>query len=594
MTPPAEALDLLSAWLVSPPAARVRGRTGPPPTGSLRFAFYGRMSTVEYQDDLSSRAWQHDSAARLIAGHGVIVASFFDVGCSRSLPWEQRPQAAALLAAIADPHRRFDAIVIGEFERAFSAGQFEELMPFFAAHGIQVWLPEAGGPIDPDDPVHQALVLMLGHQSHREILRSRFRTTAAMLAQARDQGRHLGGRPPYGYRLVDAGPHPNAAHARWGRRLHRLDPDPETAPTVRWMFAQRLAGCSVAGIARTLNANGVASPSAHDRARNPHRSGAAWTVRTVAAILENPRYTGRQVWNRQGIDHHETRPGDKNSRPPGRKPSHRWNRRDQWVISTAVVHPPLVSEPDFLRAQQVSALEVPDDGSQHRYRLTGLLICGLCGRRMEGQWVHGRAGYRCRHGYTSGSDAQPDRAKTLYVREDHAFAQAVIQYANFARLEPETLGPAEFAGRLRQEKITVMCTPVSITLDTGASPAKPEPSAAVQGADLGQPLVEVGAAAGERCPGRPVAVQLSLPGVVIPHQRQTAFNPHQGHPKRERPWWGLTCPNRLYLPRKTAGDRTRDVTIGVRRWCGHVLGFDMPEVAILGRQSLLQPDRGGL
>lgn len=34
-------------------------------------------------------------------------------------------------------------------------------------------------------------------------------------------------------RLVDAGPHPNAAHAAWGRRLQRLDPDPVTADTVR-------------------------------------------------------------------------------------------------------------------------------------------------------------------------------------------------------------------------------------------------------------------------------------------------------------------------------------------------------------------------
>ena len=36
--------------------------------------------------------------------------------------------------------------------------------------------------------------------------------------------------------------------------------------------------------------------------RKPRRTGAAWTLRTVAAILANPRYTGRQVWNRQRTD----------------------------------------------------------------------------------------------------------------------------------------------------------------------------------------------------------------------------------------------------------------------------------------------------
>jgi hypothetical protein len=36
--------------------------------------------------------------------------------------------------------------------------------------------------------------------------------------------------------------------------------------------------------------------------RNPHRTGPGWTLRTVAASLANPRYTGRQVWNRQRTD----------------------------------------------------------------------------------------------------------------------------------------------------------------------------------------------------------------------------------------------------------------------------------------------------
>ncbi len=41
--------------------------------------------------------------------------------------------------------------------------------------------------------------------------------------------------------------------AAWGRRAHRIEPDPATAPIVRWMFAERLAGHSVARITRALN-----------------------------------------------------------------------------------------------------------------------------------------------------------------------------------------------------------------------------------------------------------------------------------------------------------------------------------------------------
>ena len=121
---------------------------------------------------------------------------------------------------------------------------------------------------------------------------------AAMTAQTVEQGRFLGGRPPYGYRLVDAGPHPNRAHAAWGRRRQRLDPDPVTARYVRWIFAERLAGRSVAGIARELNERGVPCPSTADPGRNRHRRGWAWNLRSVAVILANPRYTGREVWSR--------------------------------------------------------------------------------------------------------------------------------------------------------------------------------------------------------------------------------------------------------------------------------------------------------
>jgi len=516
----------LASWLEQQPTRpRVRGRHRTSRTrGGLRFAFYGRTSTGRFQDPGSSQEWQRDSATRVIDGHGEIVAEFFDVGYSRALPWQHRPQAAALLRAAADPHRGFDAVVIGEFERAFTARQARSIIAQLHAYGVSVWLAELDGPVDLTDTTHQSVLQLLGHQAEREVLRARRRTTAAMAAQVRSQGRHLGGRPPYGYQLIDAGPHPNPQHARWGRRLQRLDADPDTAPHVRWIFAQRLAGHSTAGIARTLNGLGVPPPSAHDPARNPHRSGAAWTLRTVAAILANPRYTGRQVWNRQSIDHHETRPGDKTSRPAGSRPTRSWNPRDQWQISPPGAHPALVSEADFLRVQQVTALAIPDDGNRGRYRLTGLVICGLCGRRAEGHWAHGHARYRCRHGYTSASDAQPDRPKTVYVREDQLIEQARAQLASHIGVEPDDINPTTLATRLRERSITIVCTAVSITLDTALDNLEPEPDDAASAGDHGNHGDQTG--------------QLPIPGLVAPRPGQATINPHQSGPQNVNDFGG--------------------------------------------------------
>jgi DNA invertase Pin-like site-specific DNA recombinase len=136
---------------------------------------------------------------------------------------------------------------------AFYGGQYAAMAPLFEHYGIQLWTPEAGGPIDFQAEDHEQLMLVLGWQSKREITRTRMRVRTAMAAQTREQGRYLGGRPPYRYRLADAGPHPNKAHAVCGRRAHHLEHDPHTAPVVRRMFTQRLAGHSAARITRALN-----------------------------------------------------------------------------------------------------------------------------------------------------------------------------------------------------------------------------------------------------------------------------------------------------------------------------------------------------
>jgi hypothetical protein len=276
----------------------------------------------------------------------VIVAEFFDTGESRTLPWARRPQAAALVAQLADPDRGWDAIVIGEYERAFYGNQYTLMAPLFEHYGVGLWMPEVGGRVDWHAEDHEQTMLALGLSSKREITRTRIRVRTAMAAQTREQGRYLGGRPPYGYRLGDAGPHPYKAHAAWGRRAHRLEPDPVTAPVVRWMFGQRLAGHSAARITRALNDAGIPCPSAADPARNPHRSGAGWTLRTVAAILANPRYTGRQVWNRQRTDFDLADPANATL---GHKQVQRWNLPEGWVISEHPAHAALGQRGRFHR-----------------------------------------------------------------------------------------------------------------------------------------------------------------------------------------------------------------------------------------------------
>lgn len=188
--------DLLEEWVAR--SRRKPARTEPErdrPPGS-RFAFYGRTSTIGHQDLASSRGWQREAADSVIAGHGMVVAEFFDAGCSRRLLWSSRPKAAALLRELSSPDRCFDAVVVGEYERAFSGDQFARVSVLLGSFGVAVWLPEAGGPVDLDEPMHPALVTVLGAQSHREVLRSRHRVLPAMRAQARDQSRYLGGRPP--------------------------------------------------------------------------------------------------------------------------------------------------------------------------------------------------------------------------------------------------------------------------------------------------------------------------------------------------------------------------------------------------------------
>ncbi|WP_211302937.1 recombinase family protein [Allonocardiopsis opalescens] len=374
------------------------------------------MSTEDLQDPASSRQWQLARAGDLVekAG-GEIVAEFFDVGQSRAVAWPQRLEGGRLLAALEDPRRGFEAVVVGEPQRVFYDNQYALTFPLFVHFGVQLWVPEIGGAVDPDSEAHNLIMSMYAGMSKAERRRIQLRVRTAMAAQAELEGRFLGGRPPYGYRLVDAGPHPRPDLAALGARLHRLDLDSETAPVVRRIFALRLAGYGARRIVNKLNSEGVLCPSAYDRARNRHRSADGWSVGTVLAILANPRYTGHQVWNKQSKA--ETLLDVRNV-GLGTRTVSRWNPGEKWVYSREAVHPAIVSTADFRRAQTTPATR----GPQRTYLLRGLLRCGLCGRGLEGAWNNGRANYRCQ-AVRAAEHVVADKRRNVFVREDTVLAR---------------------------------------------------------------------------------------------------------------------------------------------------------------------------
>jgi site-specific DNA recombinase len=338
-------------------------------------------------------------AQALIDSHGEVVSEFFDIGQSRSIPWQRRPRASALLAELKSPQRSFDAVVIGEPQRAFYGNQFGLTFPIFVHYGVTLWVPEVGGPIDPESEAHDLVMSVFGGMSKGERNRIKIRTRTAMSSQAEVEGRYLGGRPPHGYRLVDAGPHPHPGKAAEGRRSQRLEPDPITAHVVVRIFGEYLRGRGLYAIAEGLTRDGIPCPSAHDRRRNAHRPGVAWAKSAVRSILKNPRYTGYQVWNRQ---RKEERLINVEDVALGHETRQRWNTESEWVWSKRPVHEPLISLETYQQAQDLmgahgrTRVSKERITTRHAYVFRGRLTCGLCSRKMQGQKSRQDLYYRCR------------------------------------------------------------------------------------------------------------------------------------------------------------------------------------------------------
>lgn len=373
----------------------------PPPPDSprkMKFAFYGRCSTEDNQDPETSLAWQLRASRQLIEPHGgEVVAEFFDIGLSRSLPWKRRPEAQRLLTELTESSRKFDAIVVGEGQRCWYGSQFNEVAPVIDHYGISLWVPELGGEYDPKNSSHYMLMTLTGGMSRGERQRVQERVKQGMAAQVEAHGRWQGGRPPYGYIATPYAPHPNPRKATDGAQLKRLELDPVAAPVVKDLFGYLLAGKGIREIARLLNSQGILCPSAHDPKRNPHRKKDGWQANTVSGILKNPRYTGFEFWGKfkkteELISTDDVALGY----------STRFVRsKERLIRSRTQTHPSIVSIADYKTAQSILETKSKRGRNSSKvkrtYMFQSIIFCGVCGRRLEvGRTPSNKVRYRCR------------------------------------------------------------------------------------------------------------------------------------------------------------------------------------------------------
>ncbi len=245
---------------------------------------------------------QRAACERRVEGLGRIVCEFTDVESGRS---HERAGVEALLAEVRCPDRRFDAVVTYKAERfarrmALALAYEEELR----LAGVPIYVSdEAGEPGRPTSVLTRRIKQAVGEWYVLELVEESRRG----MEENTRQGFNTGG----------IAPHPAKVMADRGKRKAILEPEPDQALVVERIFREFVFGRqTIRGMAEQLNREGI-----------PSARGEPWTGAAISGILDNPKYTGYQVWNRRRR----------------KTAGNRANPDSEWIWSETLAHSPIVS-----------------------------------------------------------------------------------------------------------------------------------------------------------------------------------------------------------------------------------------------------------
>ena len=236
--------------------------------------------------------------------------------------------------------------------------------------GIEVWTIK-DGQLKTEEHIDKLLNYIRFWQNEGESKKTGMRVHDTMVEMVKD-GKFVGGKAPYGYKLVLSGEISNH-----GRALHKLVIVPEQAEIVRQIYSYAVnQGMGFQKIANTLNENGVPAPILEK-----------WKSGTVRSILMNPIYMGYVAYNR---------------RRDGHANCTRLDRREWTYAREQNPEITIVTQETWERAQEIREARKKQINEsrqatnelymeQHnvpfstrgKLALTGIVYCGYCGKRLK-------------------------------------------------------------------------------------------------------------------------------------------------------------------------------------------------------------------
>lgn len=187
----------------------------------LRAVDYLRVSTEEQAKGYGI-AYTGKKTGRYIAGQDwEHVATFKDEGESGTLPWEKRTDAKRLMALAKQTPRPFDVVTVYE-TRAIGRKDRVFYRWYWELQDLGIFVAVVDLDIDTTTEEGEAAMRKAANDAFDEIVRIRKRTQNGLQEKAEDGG-HVGGVAPFGWRIEDQGK----------RGMSQLAIDPEASATLR-------------------------------------------------------------------------------------------------------------------------------------------------------------------------------------------------------------------------------------------------------------------------------------------------------------------------------------------------------------------------